>query len=1098
MTKTAITLLLLAVAGIYSDPRAQQSEQDPLLGNYRLGESAEIMLLWSERSESDHQSFQRVYDFINLNNPDPNVPDELIPGELQVEDGDAGIHGDRQMDVFAGDFNGDAADDIVALWEAPDRTVNMIVPAIDKQAFTWSNSNARTLDGVTLIETPNSTTKRWLRLACGLFDDDPEEEFVLAYWADDGAIAIRLYDTNGTLTPVEQAAISDVTLATEGFDMALRSARFAVATGDLDGDFTDEIILVAGQTIPPNSGGCDASSGCWKVMLYIYDYDAETAQITAIDFPESERTLLQKVTRNSQWVSRLGVVAGDFDGDTFEEVAVGIHRADNSSASIWYLQTIDFAPDLSVIESVTPADNIHQTNGSNGYPITLVAGDLDNNGDDELLYAARVLDIFDWDDGMTRRKISNGSLGTQPGSDSHRILALADLDAENSVAQGDSVWRPEIITVRNVEINSGINPDGEVIIRVLKHTPGEFNLELLAEFQGETSDNSSPRGLFLAAGDFGSNGIRVGKPQRFTFTDIVEPLVILNAPPTHFDVFDGTPFDVALCYGENDCNFVSAYETESERTIEMETEFHRDWSIGASASGGFKIPILKVGVETKLEVEYGEGFSRYSRNATTFRVSQAIDAIADDWIYAVIVDYDIWEYPLYMDSAIEGYISIVVPNSRERAWFDSKSFSAFTYIPSHEVGNILSYQEIAAPEENSALDVAVRWDQGDRITLNNNSSATWTLTRENETETTTTNSDFKSIGGSVDFNIPFKFIPDISINGDYSEENVSTYSSFVRDQKGLFVHFDAIDLSFGNTRYAVTPYSYWSKNGALVLDYAVKPELPPNPLDPATWWSQNYGTEPDPAFILPWRYDPEKGLGLSEESQRFRTREIIFEPTDGLQPGDIVTIKARIQNFSLLPTTGPAKVQFYVGDPDEGGQVITSTEGQAAIFTDDAVQARGNLVVEMDWRLPDNVARFSRIYALIDPDGAMAEIHENNNKGWTVLQVEGGVPTNVDDHLSPPMPTEFTLQQNYPNPFNPITTISYSLSEESRVSLKIYDLLGREIKVLINGMRLPGRYSLDVDATDLASGVYFYQLAADPVFPGGQRLVETKKMIVVK
>jgi hypothetical protein len=373
--------------------------------------------------------------------------------------------------------------------------------------------------------------------------------------------------------------------------------------------------------------------------------------------------------------------------------------------------------------------------------------------------------------------------------------------------------------------------------------------------------------------------------------------------------------------------------------------------------------------------------------------------------------------------------------------------------------------------------------------LNNNSSATWTLTAENETETTTQRAVSKSIGGSIDFNIPYPFVPNVGINGNYAQEEISTYSSRVRDQKGLSVHFDAIDLSLGNTRYSVTPYVYWAKNGALVLDYAVKPELPGNPLDPATWWSQRYGEKPDPAFILPWRYDPEKGSAISEEAQRQRTKDILFDPANP-KTGDAITIKARIQNYSLLPTTGPVKVRFYVGDPSAGGTLIQGINGEQEAFTA-TIAARGTSVASMTWQLPNNVAQFSRIYVAIDPDNGMEEIHENNNKGWTVLTVEGGMPTGVEDLYEKIIPRGFTLSQNYPNPFNPETAISFTLPRTQKVTLKIYDILGREVATVVDEEKVAATHRVVFNARQLPSGLYLYKLTAGA-------FSETKKMVLVR
>lgn len=97
-------------------------------------------------------------------------------------------------------------------------------------------------------------------------------------------------------------------------------------------------------------------------------------------------------------------------------------------------------------------------------------------------------------------------------------------------------------------------------------------------------------------------------------------------------------------------------------------------------------------------------------------------------------------------------------------------------------------------------------------------------------------------------------------------------------------------------------------------------------------------------------------------------------------------------------------------------------------------------------------------------------------------------PTTVEDELQP---TKFELYQNYPNPFNPETIIQFDLPESQFVSLKIFDIHGREIKNLINDKLSAGKHSIRLNASDLTSGVYFYQLFTP-------KFVETKKMILMK
>ena len=90
----------------------------------------------------------------------------------------------------------------------------------------------------------------------------------------------------------------------------------------------------------------------------------------------------------------------------------------------------------------------------------------------------------------------------------------------------------------------------------------------------------------------------------------------------------------------------------------------------------------------------------------------------------------------------------------------------------------------------------------------------------------------------------------------------------------------------------------------------------------------------------------------------------------------------------------------------------------------------------------------------------------------------------------------YILYQNHPNPFNPTTTITYQISENSFITLKVYDILGNEISTLVAEEKFSGRYQITFDGSSLSSGVYFYVLTA--VAENGQRLREGKKMLLIK
>jgi hypothetical protein len=101
--------------------------------------------------------------------------------------------------------------------------------------------------------------------------------------------------------------------------------------------------------------------------------------------------------------------------------------------------------------------------------------------------------------------------------------------------------------------------------------------------------------------------------------------------------------------------------------------------------------------------------------------------------------------------------------------------------------------------------------------------------------------------------------------------------------------------------------------------------------------------------------------------------------------------------------------------------------------------------------------------------------------------------------IGPPrqnLPTSFKLEQNFPNPFNPTTTITYRLPAISHVTLKIYDILGREVAILVNAVQSEGEHTTKFDGSKFASGVYLYRL--DAIRSDGETFVAMKRMVLLK
>lgn len=174
------------------------------------------------------------------------------------------------------------------------------------------------------------------------------------------------------------------------------------------------------------------------------------------------------------------------------------------------------------------------------------------------------------------------------------------------------------------------------------------------------------------------------------------------------------------------------------------------------------------------------------------------------------------------------------------------------------------------------------------------------------------------------------------------------------------------------------------------------------------------------------------------------------------------------------------------------GNRIATGSGSAESLIKIWNTTNGNLI----WTSPAGQAGQTVSKIIFSPDGNKifnANYQNNSIKCWTK------VPTSIDDKQN--MPTEFSLSQNYPNPFNPTTVISYQLPVNSWVTLKVYDLLGKEVKTLVNEYEQAGKYSVEfrVQNSELPSGIYFYRLtASNPSVGLGEVYSQTRKMMLLK
>lgn len=177
-------------------------------------------------------------------------------------------------------------------------------------------------------------------------------------------------------------------------------------------------------------------------------------------------------------------------------------------------------------------------------------------------------------------------------------------------------------------------------------------------------------------------------------------------------------------------------------------------------------------------------------------------------------------------------------------------------------------------------------------------------------------------------------------------------------------------------------------------------------------------------------------------------------------------------DFIGTPTSGSAPLTVQFTD-----QSIGDINSRVWLFGDGDTS-----YVKDPVHIYESTGNFTVSLIVIGPDAA--------DTLTTVNFIEVFEPTSVLE-LNNPIPTVFKLYHNYPNPFNPTTIINYSVPVEGLVEIKIYDVLGNEIAILVNEEVPPGNYNIELNAGKLSSGVYFYRMIAG-------KFTDMKKLILLK
>lgn len=184
------------------------------------------------------------------------------------------------------------------------------------------------------------------------------------------------------------------------------------------------------------------------------------------------------------------------------------------------------------------------------------------------------------------------------------------------------------------------------------------------------------------------------------------------------------------------------------------------------------------------------------------------------------------------------------------------------------------------------------------------------------------------------------------------------------------------------------------------------------------------------------------------------------------------------------------KDRIYRIDITSADTILVGKTGLGKKIEDLAFDSNGNL-----YGVQGGERQISTLIKIDLNNGEAEEIGSTGIKGIFGLAFAHDPATAIENEEEI-IPTSYSMSQSYPNPFNPTTTLKFGLMLQSRVTLEIYDVLGRRVEVLLDETRSAGNYEINFDATNLTSGVYFYRINAQSV--NGESFIKTMKMVLMK
>ena len=953
---------------------------NPFLNNINRFNHQDIVIVWDEPGTTNVDQQLFGFDWIGEAAGQPDLVQSNTNATAMDE---IELDGGRYINAHAGKFNDDAADDIFHLIGTADGFRCGIggVSSVLQPDTTYQND---LISPAAYVDIMTAATHGYPRTAIGDLDGDGTMEVAVAWWEPTGDLVhIQLLDADNSLDLQLRASIAD-----QASVRINNYHAYDISIGDLNGDGAEEVILIG---LEPSSSG----DALFQVFMKVYEVNSTGSNTIT---PKAYAVIDDQHLANDNGEGyQLGyaqtAIAGrrlaadtlsDPTHDIFAAFAFTYWDPDVINYDNFFQFLISASADLNTL-TIENSATAQLSNFRPEYPVEIGASDINGDLIEDVVIATTTFHLFAIENNAI---VSKGQLGG------------IQLDENNSGIR-ESVDRIEFGDVdqdgRNEFIAFSKSFDGEdqhTFTISVNGVDSVFDPEGGGSYSFNEEYSNAQRSYGLAVGNLDGRDMHFGEPT-VVQCEYVQPLFIIGAVPNHFDVINGTQYDVNNCYPVQDCDQVVSISQTGSSSSETEVEITSDWAVANSFELGFEAYGVDIG--GSLEHKYGEKFSQVNTELNSQSITLTITASADDMVQYAKIPVTLYEYPVMtaIGDTVQWIAALFPTNNVSPQNIVANGKSLFNFLPDHEPGNILSYPTIS-PNYLGISDLP--GTTGDWIILDAQNVPNYTVSPSGSISyelQAGSQLDWASSGtshSSTELGISAKgYGLGASTKGTYESSQMNLFKHSVSESTRFTIEPTNIIGSPNEFNYVIAPKIYWNRDGSGVVSFEVDIDAQPGS---GSFWSQAYTTLPDPSLNMPYQHELLLNPDLSNTENLDRTKSMRFS-TNVPNPGDTVVVSLRMYNYSLAGTGQPVQVMLYHGHPDDGGTLLADVDGNTIIQTSGALPPRGREEIEIAFiSTSEMIAEdFLKIYAVLDPNDQINEIHEDNNLGWAQL----GYPCNAPE-----------------------------------------------------------------------------------------------------